>query len=182
MEVSKAIPPVHTLMGPGDLDRFAPLADKSLRPEHLERNTGATRTQLLPHDLSPHPMKPELVQSPEAVRHGQLTNYAQKFVSQAFFGTMLKQMRNSPFKSDLFSGGRGGEVFAQMHDQHLADRMARGAGRSLAASIVKHMERPRRMRATDSDEASLPPALRTKSSQTRRGDDSTANLPAPSFE
>ena len=47
-------------------------------------------------------------------------------VAQTFYGTMLKQMRNSPFKSKLFDGGRGGEAFASMFDQHLADRMSRG--------------------------------------------------------
>jgi Rod binding domain-containing protein len=52
-------------------------------------------------------------------------------------------MRNSSFKSDLFSGGRGGQSFAMIYDQHLADRMARGAGRRLAAGIVRHIERPR---------------------------------------
>src|SRR5688500_11582533 len=108
MEVSKPIADVRTLMGPGDWNRFASLADKTVRPEHLERNSGAVRTQILPHDLSPHAINPELVQSPEAAQHAQLNTHAQKLVSQAFFGTMLKQMRNSPFKSELFSGGRGG--------------------------------------------------------------------------
>lgn len=146
MEVSKPIAAVRTLIGPGDLNRFGSMADRTLRPEHLERNSGAVRRQILPQDFSPHAINPALVESPEAARHEQLTSYAQKFVSQAFFGTMLKQMRNSPFKSELFSGGRGGEVFAQMHDQHLADRMARGAGRSLSNSIVRHLERSRKVR------------------------------------
>ena len=30
---------------------------------------------------------------------------AQKWVGQTFFGTLLKQMHESPFKSELWSGG-----------------------------------------------------------------------------
>lgn len=74
-------------------------------------------------------------------QHEQLTQAARKLVAQTFFGTMLKEMRNSPFKSELFSGGRGGEAFESMHDQYLAERMANGAGRRLAESVVKHLER-----------------------------------------
>ena len=65
---------------------------------------------------------------------------AQTFVSQAFFGTILKQMRESPFKSELFSGGRGGEAFGSMYDQQLAERMANGAGSKLVNSIVRKLE------------------------------------------
>jgi len=66
---------------------------------------------------------------------------AQKWVGQTFFGTLLKQMHESPFKSDLWSGGRGGEAFSTLYDQHLAERMARASGRPLANSIVKHIQR-----------------------------------------
>ncbi len=74
-------------------------------------------------------------------RRQELTRQAQKLVSQTFFGAMLKQMRNSPFKSELFSGGRGGEMFHSLMDQHLADRMASGSGNGLVQSIVRHLEK-----------------------------------------
>jgi Rod binding domain-containing protein len=77
-------------------------------------------------------------------QHAQLTKAAQRFVSHAFFGTVLKQMRESPFKSELFNGGRGGETFTAMLDFHLADRMARSSGRRLADSIVRHIEQVRK--------------------------------------
>ena len=74
-------------------------------------------------------------------QHEQLVKQSQRLVSQTFFGTMLKQMRNSPFKSKIFDGGRGGEVFSSMLDQHLADRMAGGkSGKKLVNSMVKHIE------------------------------------------
>ena len=74
----------------------------------------------------------------------ELFKTAQKWVGQTFFGTILKQMHNSPFKSELWSGGRGGEAFSSLYDQHLAERMARGAGRGLSNAIVKHIERSTR--------------------------------------
>jgi Rod binding domain-containing protein len=72
-----------------------------------------------------------------------LRREAQRLVSQVFFGTLLKQMRNSPFKSELWSGGRGGEAFGGLYDQHLADRMAKASGKKLVNSIVKSLRRDR---------------------------------------
>jgi Rod binding domain-containing protein len=71
----------------------------------------------------------------------ELFKTAQKWVGQTFFGTLLKQMHESPFKSELWSGGRGGEAFSTLYDQHLAERMARASGRPLANAIVKHIQR-----------------------------------------
>jgi Rod binding domain-containing protein len=73
----------------------------------------------------------------------QLRSEAQRLVSQVFFGTLLKQMRNSPFKSEMWSGGRGGEAFGGLYDQHLADRMAKASGRKLVNSIVRSLRRDR---------------------------------------
>ncbi|MBC8107546.1 MAG: rod-binding protein, partial [Anaerolineae bacterium] len=73
-------------------------------------------------------------------RHAQLEKQAGNLVAQTFFGTLLKQMRESPFKDEMFSGGRGGEAFGSMYDQHLAEHMSRGVGRKLVNSIVKRLE------------------------------------------
>lgn len=74
--------------------------------------------------------------------HDKLVKNAQKLVSQTFYGTMLKQMHNSPFKSKIFSGGRGGEAFGSLLDQHLADRMSSGTAGKLVDSMVKRWEHP----------------------------------------
>jgi Rod binding domain-containing protein len=79
--------------------------------------------------------------SPAPDRRDALARQASIWVSQTFFGTMLKQMRNSPFRSELFSGGRGGQMFASLLDQRLSERMTRGAAQPLVRSIVKHLER-----------------------------------------
>jgi Rod binding domain-containing protein len=68
-----------------------------------------------------------------------LTKEAQQLVAQTFYGTLMKQARNSPFKSDLFDGGRGGEAFGSMLDQHLADHMSRSTGSKLVHSLVNKL-------------------------------------------
>jgi Rod binding domain-containing protein len=74
----------------------------------------------------------------------QLAHEAQKWVSQTFFGTLMKQMHESPFKSNLLDGGRGGQAFQPLMDQHLAERMSHGAGQKLVRSIVKQLEKRER--------------------------------------
>jgi Rod binding domain-containing protein len=71
-----------------------------------------------------------------------LVKQARVWVSQTFFGTLLKQMHDSPFRSELFSGGRGGQAFSSLFDQHLTERIAGGkSAEKLVNSIVKHIER-----------------------------------------
>jgi Rod binding domain-containing protein len=73
-------------------------------------------------------------------QHDQLTKQAQNWVAQTFFATLLKQMRDSPFKSDLLDGGRGGQAFASLYDQQLALRMGHSAGSKLVNAIVRKIE------------------------------------------
>jgi Rod binding domain-containing protein len=73
-------------------------------------------------------------------QHDALVKQTEKWVSQTFYGEMLKQMRNSPFKSKIFDGGEGGQAFTEMFDQQLADKMSRGAGQKLVDSIVNKIE------------------------------------------
>jgi hypothetical protein len=69
----------------------------------------------------------------------ELTKHVETFVASSFFGTMLKQMRESPFRSELFGGGRAGGAYDAMYHQALAERMGRGVGQSLVRSIVKRI-------------------------------------------
>jgi Rod binding domain-containing protein len=78
--------------------------------------------------------------APVDQHHAELVQTTQKWVSQTFFGELLKQMRNSPFKSDLFNGGRGGQMFNEMFDQQLASHIARGSGAKLVNAIVRKVE------------------------------------------
>lgn len=72
--------------------------------------------------------------------HQELVNQTKKWVAQTFYGELMKQMRNSPFKSKMLSGGRGGEAFGEMFDQKLAEKMANGSGRKLVDAIVNSVE------------------------------------------
>ena len=73
-------------------------------------------------------------------RHQAIVEQTRKWVAQSFYGTLLKQMRKSPFKSDLFEGGQAGEMFEGMFDQEIADRMVRGAPSKLVDAIVRKIE------------------------------------------
>jgi Rod binding domain-containing protein len=74
-------------------------------------------------------------------QHDKLTQTARVWVAQTFYGQMLKQMRESPFKSSLFDGGRGGEAFQAQLDQRMAERMASShSGDRLVQSIVRRIE------------------------------------------
>ncbi len=75
-------------------------------------------------------------------QHDALVKQTQKWVGQTFYGEMLKQMRNSPFKSKMFEGGQGGEAFQQMFDSKLAEKMSTGSGKKLVDSIVDRIEHP----------------------------------------
>jgi Rod binding domain-containing protein len=80
--------------------------------------------------------------NPIRSQDSQLDHLARVLVAQTFFGPMLKQMRNSPFKADWVDGGRGGQVFQGQLDQKLAERMASaGSGDRLVKSIVKRIEK-----------------------------------------
>jgi len=77
-------------------------------------------------------------------QHDALVKQTEKWVGQTFYGEMLKQMRNSPFKSKMFDGGQGGEAFQQMFDSKLAEKMSAGSGKKLVDAIVDKIEHPRK--------------------------------------
>jgi Rod binding domain-containing protein len=72
--------------------------------------------------------------------HDQLVEKTRTWIAQTFFGTLLKQMREIPFKSELFNGGQGGQAFGSLFDQQLAEHMTRGAGNKLVNGIVRRIE------------------------------------------
>jgi Rod binding protein len=93
-----------------------------------------------------------------------VTAMARKWVAQTFYGTLLRQMRNSPFKSDLFDGGRGGQAFAPMLDQHLIDHMSKGTASKLTGAIARKLLGNRAARPVKQNQTNVspnvPPGLR----------------------
>ena len=63
---------------------------------------------------------------------------ARQWVGQTFFGTMMRQARDSPLadKDSPLNGGRGGEAFASLLDQTLSEKASGGAGEKLVNAIV----------------------------------------------
>lgn len=76
----------------------------------------------------------------EKTSHDKVVETARKLVAQTFYGTMLKQMRDSPFKSEMFEGGRGGQAFAPLLDQRLAEHMAGSSDSHLVNAIARKLE------------------------------------------
>lgn len=129
----------------------------SLQPLDLTRASRASRS-LLPLAATDLSRATRHAAAP-TTQHDHLVEQTRKWVGQTFFGTLLKQMDNSPFKSDLFSGGRGGQAFSSLHHQQLAERMARGAGSRLVNAIVRRIEAKAAYRKQQTpDAAAVPPA------------------------
>jgi Rod binding domain-containing protein len=70
----------------------------------------------------------------------QLRQQTEKWVGETFYGNLLKQMHDSPFKSALFDGGRGAEAFEPMLDQQISDHIAQSGSNKLVDSIVHGIE------------------------------------------
>ena len=134
-----------------------------LQDEQRHRSVGA-RTELKAVEFQKHlagahtSLTTQQSATSDGSQQEQLTEFAQKWVSQTFFGTLLKQVRNSPFKSELFSGGRGAEAFGPLYDAEIADRISRASGRQLVQSIVKRIQRPGGTNANAGIVSAAPPA------------------------
>jgi Rod binding domain-containing protein len=66
---------------------------------------------------------------------------AKQWVGQTFFGTLMRQARESSFmpEDSPLSGGRGGEAFSSMLDARLAEHAGTGAGAKLADALVDRL-------------------------------------------
>src|ERR1700677_1856270 len=119
-------------------------------------------------------------------RHQQIVKQTQKWVAQSFYGTLLRQMRQDPFKSDLFDGGRGGQMFSELLDQHLSERMAGGAPNKLVNAIVKRIEHNRGLTATGKSSATTgkgaTPAAKASASYLRQSRPPTPAEIAPQYQ
>lgn len=77
-------------------------------------------------------------QTPEQ-RRVALEQAAKEVVSSTFFGEMLKLARKNPFKSEMFHGGRGEEMFQAQLDSELARRAGTSVKNNLSDAIVKRL-------------------------------------------
>lgn len=74
-----------------------------------------------------------------------LREVAGKTVGSAFYGTIFQMMRESPFKTEIGSGGRGEEVFsAQLHGV-LAERLGESKQCNLSDVLYRRLEKQQRL-------------------------------------
>jgi Rod binding domain-containing protein len=70
-----------------------------------------------------------------------LRRAADELVGEVFYGTLLRQMRQSPLKGKYGHGGRGEEVFQGQLDSLLAARAGRAGESTLVDAVVARLER-----------------------------------------
>lgn len=112
---------------PRDLESLARAAGGS---NPVDAASGSTFAQALQQTTSGSPDMPAPVKP-------SLRDAADQLVATAFILPLLEQAREDPFKSDLFHGGRGEEVFGQQLDVIFADRITRSADFGLSDAIAQ---------------------------------------------
>jgi len=77
-------------------------------------------------------------------REKEVRQLVQKLLGQTFFGPIMKQMRSSPWKDPVMSGGRGGEAFQNMMDQKMVEQMGKSIGGPMVDAMTNQiLGRPR---------------------------------------
>ncbi|MFQ5736254.1 MAG: rod-binding protein [Thermodesulfobacteriota bacterium] len=90
---------------------------------------GGIRGALAPHAVSPHKGK----DSPGEVKKA-LQDFEALFINQ-----MLKVMRESVGKSELFHGGSGEDIYSSLFDTELSKLMSRGSGIGLGGVLAQQL-------------------------------------------
>lgn len=107
-----------------DPTRLSPAANPALTPAAITPRSAAG------------PSFEEAVAQADRKR-GQLADAADQLVSTAFVLPLLSQVRDSPFKTEMFSGGRAEEAFGQQLDVILADRITASSNFGITQAMVR---------------------------------------------
>jgi Rod binding domain-containing protein len=84
----------------------------------------------------------ELVRETASGDRQQLRGAAEQLVASSFIQPILAQLRESPFAAGPFAPGLTERQFTPLLDQHLADRIVRGANLPLVDVIVERLAGP----------------------------------------
>lgn len=68
-----------------------------------------------------------------------LMQAADQLVSTAFVQPLLSQLRDDPFKSDMFHGGRAEEIFGQQLDTILSERVTSSSNFGISEAVASHL-------------------------------------------
>ena len=104
-------------------------------PGLLAEADGGLRSGLTPLESS---FSAELDEAAEKQKKARES--ADQLIASAFVLPVLQEVRNSPFKVEMFSGGRAEEVFGQQLDVILAERITQSAGFGLSEALVRQFE------------------------------------------
>ncbi len=63
-----------------------------------------------------------------------------ELVASTFIKPMLAEMRNSPFKNEMFHGGQGEEIFGAQMDTIVSDRVTNSENNKIVNNIYKRVE------------------------------------------
>ena len=132
--------PNPTLPSTATLDRRAPRHQTASPPGFGQQLHAASHRPTPPAADHTAPGRPSLHE------------LADQLVSTAFVLPLLEQARQDPFKSELFHGGRGEEVFGQQLDVIMAERITASSNFGLADAIA------RQFGVADTDTAPAHPA------------------------
>ena len=73
-------------------------------------------------------------------RSQQIGEAGDQLVSTAFVLPLLSQLRDSPFKSEMFDGGQAEQIFGQQLDTILADRITSSANFGISDALVRQFD------------------------------------------
>ena len=83
-------------------------------------------------------------------RDQKLHDHAAKVVGQTFMGTLLKQMRSSPYADNRFSGGSAGGSYTALFDMHISEIAGQRLARNLSEAIARTLGKPKTHKPTES--------------------------------
>jgi len=120
-------------------------------PQLMRSQSGAFADKLKAQidQASKQPASPDVKIIDKVAQEKQVRELVQKLLGQAFFGPIVKQMRNGPWKDKLMSGGRGGDAFQSMMDQRMVEQL----GHSIGGPLVRAMTERMLGRSSDRDPA-----------------------------
>lgn len=77
----------------------------------------------------------------------QVRQASEQLVASTLLLPLLQQMREDPFRTDLFHGGSTEDIFAAQLDTELADRMAQGMNLPIVEAVYQRIMRQVEARA-----------------------------------
>lgn len=83
-----------------------------------------------------------MIESSQAPAKDEAREAADQLVATAFILPLLEQARNDPFKSDMFHGGRGEDIFGQQLDVIFADGITKSAHFGISDALVRQFQNP----------------------------------------